>query len=56
MKMHVMCHIKVRSSTTYHILLAKFGELPPELHILKLTSDFQQSTMARPPIPLLVSQ
>ena len=26
MKMHTMSHIKVRSTTTYHILLAKFGE------------------------------
>ena len=27
MKMHMMSHVKVCSSSTYHILLAKFGEL-----------------------------
>ena len=27
MTMHMMTHIKVRSSTTHHILLTKFGEL-----------------------------
>ena len=28
MKMHTMFYVKVRSSTTYRILLAKFGEIP----------------------------
>ena len=28
--------------TTYHILLAEFGELPIELYALKLTMGFQQ--------------
>jgi hypothetical protein len=28
MKMHMMPHVKVRSSTTHYILMAKFGELP----------------------------
>jgi len=42
MKMHMMSHVKVCSSTTYHILLAKFGELPIELYTLKLTMGFQQ--------------
>jgi hypothetical protein len=42
MKMHVMSHIKVRSSTTYQILLAEFGEIPIELYTLKLIMGFQQ--------------
>ena len=41
-KMHMMSHIKVCSSTTYHILLVEFGELPIELHALKPTISFQQ--------------
>ena len=40
LKMHMMPHIKVRPSKTYHILLAEFGELPMELHALKLTLTF----------------
>ena len=52
MKMHVMSHIKVRSSITYHILVAKFGEFPIEVYTLKL---IMVSTTARPPIPLLAS-
>ena len=40
--MHVIPHVKVRSSTTYHILLAKFGELPIESYSLKLTMGIQQ--------------
>jgi hypothetical protein len=32
----------VRSTTTYHILLAKFEEFPIELYALKLTMGFQQ--------------
>ena len=35
-------HVKVHSSTTYHILLAEFGELPIELYALKLPMDVQQ--------------
>ena len=31
MKIYMMSHIKVRSLTTYHILLAQFGEVPIEL-------------------------
>jgi hypothetical protein len=42
MKMHMVSHIKVHSSTTYHILLARSGELPNELNALKLTMGFQQ--------------
>jgi hypothetical protein len=42
MKMHMMSHGKVRSSTTYHILLAEFEEFPIELHALKLNMSFQQ--------------
>ena len=42
MKMHMMSHVKVWSTTTYHILLAEFRELPIELYTLKLTMGFQQ--------------
>ena len=42
MEMHMMSHIKVYSSTTYHILLAEFREPPIELNALKLTMGFQQ--------------
>ena len=45
--MSMMCHVKVRSSTTYHNLFAEFGELPIELYALKLTNG--------PSIPLLVT-
>ena len=34
MNMHMMSHVKVRSLITYHILMAKFGELPIKLYIL----------------------
>jgi len=55
MKIHMMSHVKVRSSTTYHILLAEFGELPMELYALKLTMGFQQR-LAHLPSSRLVSQ
>ena len=42
MKMYMMSHIKVRSSTTYHILLVEFREPPIELNTLKLIMGFQQ--------------
>ena len=38
----MMSHVKVRSSTTYHILPAEFGELSIELYGLKVTMGFQQ--------------
>ena len=41
-KIHVMSHLKVHSSTPYHILLAKFEEPAMELYALKLTIGFQQ--------------
>jgi hypothetical protein len=40
--MHIMSHIKVHSSTTYHILPANFEQLPIELYALKLIMGFQQ--------------
>ena len=40
-KMHMMSHIKVRSSTTYYFLLAEFGELCIELDALKIAMGFQ---------------
>ena len=39
--MHMMSHVKMCSSITYHFLLARFGELPMELYALKLTMGFQ---------------
>ena len=42
MKMHMMPHVKAHPLRTYQILLAGFGELPIELHALKLTIFFQQ--------------
>jgi hypothetical protein len=39
--MHVVFHVEVRSSKTYHILLAEFGGCPIELHALKLTIGSQ---------------
>jgi hypothetical protein len=55
MKMHMMSHIKVCSSTTYRILLAKFEDLPMELYVLILTMSFQQC-LAHLPSHWLVSQ
>ena len=49
MKIHMMSHVKVCSSTTYHILLAEFGELHVELYALKLTMGFQQWLAHLPP-------
>ena len=44
MKMDIMMsHIKVRSSTTYHILWVEFGDLSIELYALRLTMGFQQN-------------
>ena len=40
MKTHMMSHVKMRSQTTYHMLLTTFGELTMELDTLKLTLDF----------------
>ena len=37
MKMHIKSYIKLCFSTTYHILMAEFGELPIELYTLMLT-------------------
>jgi hypothetical protein len=42
MKMHMMFHVKVRSSTTYNVLLVEFGEPSIELYAFKLTMGFQQ--------------
>ena len=54
MKIHMMSHIKVCSST-YRILLVEFGELPMELYALKLTMSFQQR-LAHLPSSWLVKQ
>ena len=42
MKMHVMSHVEVHSSTTYHKTSVEFGELPIELYVVKFTMGFQQ--------------
>ena len=42
MRIHMMTHIKVFTLTSYHILLAKFGEIPMELCTLELIISFQQ--------------
>ena len=52
MKTHMMSHIKVISSTTYHIVFAKFGELSMELYAIKLAMG---STPVGPPTFNLVS-
>ena len=40
--MYMMSHIKVCSSTNYHILLAEFGEFLMEIYAHKLIMGFQQ--------------
>ena len=54
--MHMMSHVKVRSSTTYLSMLAKFGEFPMELYALMLTLGFQQQLATYPPLHSLVKQ
>ena len=49
----MMSHIKVHPSIAYHILLAKFGELPKKLNALTLS--FQQR-LAHLPSSWLVGQ
>ena len=51
--MRMMSHVKVCSSTTYHIILAKFGELPMEIYALKLQHALNNGS---PTYPLLVSE
>ena len=41
-KMQMISHVKLCSTTTYHILSAKFGNFPIELHAFKFTIGFQQ--------------
>ena len=53
-KIHMIPHIKVCSSTTYYILLVEFGEIPIALYTFK--ANFESSTMACPPTLLMVSQ
>ena len=42
MKMHMIFRIKVRSLTTYNVLLAEFGEPPQGLYACKFAMGFQQ--------------
>ena len=55
MKIRMMPHVKVHSLTTYHILLAEFGEFPIKVDTLKLTVGFQRRH-AHLPSSWLVSQ
>ena len=54
MKIHLRSHIKMHSSTTSHILLAKFGQLPIKINALKLSMGFQW--LAHLPSSWLVNQ
>ena len=55
MKINMMSYVKVRSLTTYHILLAEIQRTPIELYALTLTMDFQQR-LAHLPSSWLVNQ
>ena len=46
----MMSHIRVRSTTTCHILLAELGEILIELCALKLTMGFNNGSPAYPPL------
>ena len=50
-----MSHVKVCSSTTHHVLLAKFGEFPMEFYAPKLSTSSQQ-WFARLPSSWIVNQ
>ena len=50
MKLHMMSRVKVCSLTTYHTLMAEFGEFHTTSYALKL------SATACSPIPFLASQ
>ena len=53
MKIHMMMsHVKVYSLTTYHVLLAKFGEFTIDLHALKLTIGSTTTLVTSLSIPL----
>ena len=55
-KIHVISHIKGCSSTTYHILLAKLGELPMELYSLTLIVGWFQLRLVQLSSSWLVNQ
>jgi hypothetical protein len=40
--MHMMSHVKVCFSTTYHVLVVYAKNFPYELYALKLTMGFQR--------------
>jgi hypothetical protein len=44
-KIYMISHVKARSSTTYQILLVKFGEFPIESYALNLTIRFNNSAV-----------
>ena len=46
----MMSHVKVRSSTTYHILLAEFGEIPHRSMYFKLPWVFNNGLLTYPPL------
>ena len=51
--MHMLAHIKVRSSITYHVLLAEFEGFSIEFYALKLTMGLPKKVC--PHIPFLGS-
>ena len=52
----MLSHVKVHSLTTYHIVLAKFGELPIKLYIFMLMWVFNTGLPTYPPLGKLVMQ
>ena len=55
MKIHILSHIKAHSLTTYHIVPAKFGELPIEFYALMRIVGFQH-WLAHLPSSWLINQ
>lgn len=41
MRIHMISHVKLRSSTSYHMFLTHFGQLLMELYALKLPIGLQ---------------
>lgn len=54
MRIHMISHIKLHSSTSYHIFLAHFGQHLMDLDVLKLPTGFQKKPSH--PTFLLVGQ
>jgi hypothetical protein len=56
MNMHMMSHVKVHSSTTDLIMLAKFGEILMELYALKPNLGIQRELATYLPLDSSVKQ